>query len=654
MAQEKYGNYILLELLAAGGMAEVFLAKKMGLNGVEKFVAIKRILPQYSQNEQFIEMFKHEALVAINLSHTNIVSVFDFGLEKKQFYIVMDYVFGKNVKQILTQIAKSKAELKMEYAVYIVREIAAGLDYAHRARDNKTGKPLNIIHRDVSPQNVMISYEGEVRIVDFGIAKAESQAETTQVGTLKGKFAYMSPEQVEHQQLDLRTDIFSLGILLWELLANERLFVASTEGPIIKKIKECRVPMLKGKDSLPFPQELQRIVSKALMSHRDLRYQTAAALQKDLTFFLNKFFPMFSSQEFSDFMKSQFSADIISDRKDRMGFSNMNHDRQEAQYEADLDLTVKTDASGPSPYKSHIENPNSTSDVAELPQESNPDATGVDEVGNEKSSTHLSMQSMVSSNKTVTTAAGTSTQITNFQFTNSEIHNSRNPFMYPVIALAVIFVSLFVYSKVQNNLLAKHFPGFAACISNPMSSCNKNAAANAINVASASSNLPANAAPGSEQFQNERYRIHINSNQSTARICVGEPPNQKCDKTTPDFVEIEAKKPTKIMVKMDGFEDWEKIVSVESSESYTAELVRKRTAYLIVNLKGAGNIYVNREKVARCSISSPCSLKAGFDNLIEAYGADGQSYDKLNLTMNDGETKSVVMEPKPGSTPAKN
>ncbi len=326
MIYEVYGNYTLLEKLAMGGMAEVFLAKKTGVTGVEKFVAIKRILPQYSQQEEFIDMFKHEAAIAINLSHSNIVSIFDFGLEKKQFYIVMDFIPGRNLRQILNHIRKTEVTLSIEHAIFIIREIAAGLDYAHRAMDSKTGKPLNIIHRDISPQNVMISFEGEVRIVDFGIAKAESQTEATQAGTLKGKFGYMSPEQVEGMALDLRTDVFSLGILLWELLANDRLFLASNEQATIRKIKECKIQSLRSLNP-SVPAELERIVNKALTKDRNIRYQAAAAMQKDLTVFLNKYFPMFTNQDFSGFMKKQFNAEILENRKKQMDYSSVKFER---------------------------------------------------------------------------------------------------------------------------------------------------------------------------------------------------------------------------------------------------------------------------------------------------------------------------------------
>src|SRR5690606_1727145 len=149
------------------------------------------------------------------------------GVERSQFFLVMEYVEGRNLRQVLNELKKSNTQFTIEQIVYMTKEVAAGLDHAHRCIDGATGKPLNITHRDMSPQNIMVSFEGEVKIIDFGIAKAETQLEATKAGTLKGKFGYMSPEQADGMPIDLRTDIFSLGIVLWELLANDRLFTSS-------------------------------------------------------------------------------------------------------------------------------------------------------------------------------------------------------------------------------------------------------------------------------------------------------------------------------------------------------------------------------------------------------------------------------------------
>jgi eukaryotic-like serine/threonine-protein kinase len=302
---EKFGKYLLLEKVAVGGMAEVYLAKSSGANGVNKFVAIKRILPQFSNNPEFISMFKEEAKVAINLSHSNIVSIYDFGIEQDQFYIVMEYVEGRNLRQIINEMKKSNKTFSLDQAVYMIKEAAAGLNHAHRCTDSQSGKPLNITHRDMSPQNIMVSFEGETKVIDFGIAKAENENEATKAGTLKGKFSYMSPEQSEGFPIDPRTDVFALGIILWELLANDRLFTGSNEGAILRKVRDCQIPAIRKINPL-VPQELERIVMKALAKDKNVRYQTAANFHKDLNLFINTQYPDFSIHDFSQFIRDCF------------------------------------------------------------------------------------------------------------------------------------------------------------------------------------------------------------------------------------------------------------------------------------------------------------------------------------------------------------
>jgi serine/threonine-protein kinase len=326
---EKFGKYILLEKLAAGGMAEVYLAKSAGANGVNKFVAIKRILPQFSNNQEFIEMFHEEAKVSVNLSHSNVVSIYDFGIEKGQFFIVMEFVEGRNLRQIINELKKFNRSIKTEEAVYIVKEAAAGLDHAHRCVDQHTGRPLNITHRDMSPQNIMISFEGESKVIDFGIAKkSEANGEETKAGTLKGKFAYMSPEQAEAEEVDPRTDVFALGIILWELLANDRLFTGSNENAILRKVRECQVQSIRKINPL-VPQELDRIVMKALAKDKNVRYQTAATLQKDLNRFLNTQYPDFSPQDFSKTVVDCFKTAFQEGRDKLMLYSKIDMSSQE-------------------------------------------------------------------------------------------------------------------------------------------------------------------------------------------------------------------------------------------------------------------------------------------------------------------------------------
>jgi len=319
---EQFGKYLLLEKVAAGGMAEVYLAKSTGVTGLNKFFAIKRILPQFSSNEEFVEMFKEEANVAINLNHSNVVSIFDFGIEKGQFYLVMDYVEGRNLRQIINELKKANKSFSIDQALFMVKEAAAGLDHAHRCTDSKSGRPLNITHRDMSPQNIMVSFEGEVKVIDFGIAKAETEQEETKAGTLKGKFGYMSPEQAEGMPIDPRTDVFALGIVLWELLANDRLFTGSNEAAILRKVRDCQVPSIR-KVNPTVPPELERIVMKALAKDRNVRYQTAANFHRDLNRFLNTQFPDFSPQDFSQFIRDSFKAAYQQGKNKLIEYSNV-------------------------------------------------------------------------------------------------------------------------------------------------------------------------------------------------------------------------------------------------------------------------------------------------------------------------------------------
>lgn len=340
---EYFGKYILLEKLAAGGMAEVWLARAPGAGGIGKFVAIKKILAQYSDNQEFIQMFRDEAAIAMHLSHSNIVSIYEFGQEKHQLFLVLDYVEGRNLRQILNKMKGTHQRFSIDQICYIAKEVAAGLDHAHRCLNSATGKPLNITHRDMSPQNVMVSFEGEVKIIDFGIAKAENQMENTKTGTLKGKFGYMSPEQADGQPTDLRTDIFSLGIALWELLANDRLFIANNEINTLRKIRECQVPSLT-KINPNIDPELERIVMKALTRDRNLRYQTAAALHRDLNRFLNRHYPDFTPHDFAVFIKTIYADEILETRKRLIEYSKIPFKNQigKQEFSGDEDKTIVT------------------------------------------------------------------------------------------------------------------------------------------------------------------------------------------------------------------------------------------------------------------------------------------------------------------------
>ena len=302
---KKIGKYVLYELLAKGGMAEVYRGKMVGASGFEKKVAIKRVLPDFSASDEFQKMFLSEAKVMSTLDHANIVQVIDFFREKDELFLVMDLIFGRNLRQILKRTQELSVKIPIPIALYIMIKTAEALDYAHRKVDEETGHSLGIIHRDVSPQNVMLSFDGEVKIVDFGIAKLASSAEKTQTGVLKGKFGYMSPEQVEGLTLDYRSDIFSFGVVLYEALAGQKLFQADTEVQVIKLIQTFRPPHIAALRP-EVSEELEKVLHKVLDKDRVRRYQSALEVADRLHNILMKDYGGCNALKCADFLKQMF------------------------------------------------------------------------------------------------------------------------------------------------------------------------------------------------------------------------------------------------------------------------------------------------------------------------------------------------------------
>jgi len=285
MAPVVYGKYQLLELLARGGMAEVFKAKSHGVEGFEKILVIKRILSELSVNPQFVEMFINEAKIAVTLSHANVVQVFDLGRADDTYFIAMEYVAGYDLATVLRRGQKYGQPLPVELAVYIVSEVAKGLDYAHRRRDASM-RPLNIVHRDVSPQNILLSFEGEVKLTDFGIAKARTTVESDEEeGVLKGKYAYMAPEQANGREVDARTDLFALGTCLYEALAGKNPFARESSYDTLKLVRLGEIPPVR-EVAEDIPEELSQIVALAMSPAPDERHPNAGRLYEDLIQFL--------------------------------------------------------------------------------------------------------------------------------------------------------------------------------------------------------------------------------------------------------------------------------------------------------------------------------------------------------------------------------
>ncbi|HEY1814396.1 MAG TPA: protein kinase [Kofleriaceae bacterium] len=301
MAERQFGPYRLVRQIAVGGMAEIHLAKTKGIAGFEKYVALKMIHPNFAEDEQFIQMLVDEAKIAVQLNHANIAQTFDLGRVGEVFYITMEYVDGADLYKILRKASETDVDMPLEVAAYIAKEVASALDHAHKKRGSNN-KPLGIVHRDVSPQNVLISYSGEVKLVDFGIAKATMKARQTAVGVIKGKYYYMSPEQAWGDPIDYRSDIFSAGIVLYEMITGQMLYL---EEDLHKLLDMARRADIASPTTLRrgIPAQLERIVMHALAAKKEDRYQSAADFATDLERFLHAYSPISTGSKVSALIK---------------------------------------------------------------------------------------------------------------------------------------------------------------------------------------------------------------------------------------------------------------------------------------------------------------------------------------------------------------
>lgn len=308
----RFGKYLLLDQIAVGGMAELYRAMITGVQGFEKLIAVKKILPHLTIEEELVNSFIDEAKLAALLHHQNIVQIYDFGSVEKAYFIAMEYLFGKDLRGVTNKARQEKLPLSLEYALYIVSRVASGLHYAHNLKDFQ-GKPLNIIHRDISPQNIFITYEGDVKIVDFGIAKAATQSTMTQVGMIKGKVAYMSPEQADGKAIDYRSDIFSLGIILYELVTGEKMFHGDTMQ-ILSKVRsaEFAPPEEVIKD---VPDKLYEILNQALAKDPEKRYSSCNQMLSDLEEAMYAFSKRPTARGLSEYMKDLFKGEIAEEER---------------------------------------------------------------------------------------------------------------------------------------------------------------------------------------------------------------------------------------------------------------------------------------------------------------------------------------------------
>lgn len=309
---EKLGQYFLMEKLAQGGMAQVFKARTVDTNGFQRLTVIKRILPHISADPEYVDMLVEEAKIAVHFTHGNIAQVYDLGRVNNDYFIVMEYVDGKTFSQINKKIIARREKIPLDIYLYCFIEVCHGLSYVH----NKKGPddvPLGVVHRDISPQNIMLSYAGNIKIIDFGVAKAEYREGKTESGVLKGKFAYMSPEQARGSKIDSRSDIFSIGVLLWEMATGERLFKRKTHQETIQAIQKTKFES--ASELRPdLPRELDKIIRKALQKNPRSRYQDAADMAHDLERLLFKVNPDFKSIQAAEFIYKLFGPE--EDEKD--------------------------------------------------------------------------------------------------------------------------------------------------------------------------------------------------------------------------------------------------------------------------------------------------------------------------------------------------
>src|SRR5580700_4121896 len=296
-------------------MAEIFLARQEGLEGFEKTIVIKRIRPHLSQQKAFVKMFLNEAKLAAQLNHPNVVQIYDLGKIGESYFIAMEYIFGRDMRRIIPKAEGMGIPFPMVYALKIASSVCEGLYYAHQ-RTDMYGNELHIVHRDVTPENIFVSFDGTVKILDFGIAKAANQIEQTRAGEIKGKLSYMSPEQCLGKPLDCRSDIFSLGVVLYEWITGFKLFTGESEVAILKSITEGKIyaPSYFKAD---IPEQVETILMRSLEKDREKRYQTAWDMQYDIDQFLSQYEFTPSNIHLSNFLKQLFN-DELEEEKARL------------------------------------------------------------------------------------------------------------------------------------------------------------------------------------------------------------------------------------------------------------------------------------------------------------------------------------------------
>ncbi|MFZ5440527.1 MAG: protein kinase domain-containing protein [Myxococcota bacterium] len=330
----RIGKYEVITRLSVGGMAELFLAFIPGPGGFKKFVALKQILPDVRADDSFVKMFLDEARITAAFNHPNIGQVFDLGEEREELYLAMEFIAGQNLEQTIKRAAKKELPIPVGFAARVIRDTALGLHYAHTFTD-PTGQSMGVVHRDVSPKNVMITWNGQVKVIDFGIAKARGRLNRTQVGIVKGTSGYMSPEQVKNEPLDGRTDLFAAAVMLHELLAGERLFTAPTDAAMMLKIVDGDVTPPTANN--PYvSQELSDVVMKGLARSREQRFATG----KEFARAIEQACPdLFDDEQLAEFMAQLFE-DKIAITRSLLEAANSSSTDQAQMKQAAVGLTT--------------------------------------------------------------------------------------------------------------------------------------------------------------------------------------------------------------------------------------------------------------------------------------------------------------------------
>lgn len=315
-----FGRYALFDLIGRGGMAEIYLAREKTTEvGGSRLVVVKQILPELSANAKFADALVQEAKLAARLSHANVAQVFDLGREgsDNRLFITMEYVEGLDLNELLRRCARAKVPLPIEFALLVVMEVLRGLDYAHRRTDD-AGKQLGIVHRDVSPSNVLVSVDGGVKLCDFGIARANDTADALSPDAIQGKAGYMSPEHARGEPLDGRADVFAAGVILWELLSGRRMYKAEKDKPepLLALARRAQIPELPPR-GLPFEEELHAIVGRALAVDRERRFPSAAAMLDELQRYVARARLVASPIRLGDWLTEHFGNELVTQRRAR-------------------------------------------------------------------------------------------------------------------------------------------------------------------------------------------------------------------------------------------------------------------------------------------------------------------------------------------------